>query len=184
MTLKRGFKAAAEREAAHLRTNLGLGATDPLDLAKAAAHLGIKVISAEELVPRAQLEELEQIQAFSFSAATFEIADRKFIVTNPIRSPGRRNSDMAHELAHVLLKHELSEVREVAGVPFRTCRPDEEEEATTFGGTLLLPRSLLLAAAKAQVTPAEIAERYDVTVEMAYYRYNTTGVARQASRIR
>jgi hypothetical protein len=29
-----------------------------------------------------------------------------------------------------------------AGVPFRTCRPEEEEQATNFGGTLLLPRGL------------------------------------------
>lgn len=183
MTLKRGFKASAEREAARLRADMGLRPSAPLDLHKAAAHLGVKVLSAEELVPLAQLEDLERIQAFAFSAATFDVAYRKFIVTNPLRTPGRRNSDMAHELAHILLKHELAEVREVAGVPFRTCRPDEEEEATTFGGTILLPRPLLLAAAKAQASPAEIAERYGVTIEMATYRFNSTGVARQASRL-
>ncbi len=182
MTLKRGFKASAEREAARLRTDMGLGASARLDLQKAAAHLGVAVLSAEELVPLSQLEDLERLQAFAFSAATFDVANRKFIVTNPLRSPGRRNSDMAHELAHILLKHELAEVREIAGVPFRTCRPEEEEEATTFGGTLLLPRPLLLAAARAQATPDEIADRYGVTVEMATYRFNSTGVARQASR--
>jgi IrrE N-terminal-like domain len=184
MTLKRGFKASAERDATRLRAEMGLRASAPLDPGQVAAHLGVKVVSADELVPLAQLEDLERLQAFAFSAATFDIGERKFIVTNPLRSTGRRNSDMAHELAHILLNHELAEIREVAGVPFRTCRPDEEEEATTFGGTLLLPRPLLLAAAKAQSTPHDIADRYGVTVEMATYRFNATGVARQASRVR
>jgi hypothetical protein len=42
---------------------------------------------------------------------------------NPLRTEGRLASDVAHELSHVLLKHELSEVREVDGGPFRSCRP-------------------------------------------------------------
>ncbi|WP_116043546.1 ImmA/IrrE family metallo-endopeptidase [Amycolatopsis palatopharyngis] len=67
--------------------------------------------------------------------------------SGPVRSPGRLASDVAHEVAHRLLEHQLSEVREIEGIPFRTCQPDEEEQATAFGGTLLLPRPLLTAAA-------------------------------------
>ena len=84
---------------------------------------------------------------------------RMFIVTNPLRSTGRLNSDLAHELSHILLGHDLSEVREVNGVPFRTCQPNEEEEATAFGGTLLLPRPLLLSAARLRASSNDIAER-------------------------
>ena len=80
--------------------------------------------------------------AYSFSTATFEVADRTTIVFSPFASPGRRASYIAHELAHLLLKHQLSEIREISGVPFRTCRPEEEEQATNFSGTLLLPRGL------------------------------------------
>ena len=78
-----------------------------------------------------------------------------------------------------MLKHELSEVREISGVPFRTCRPDEEEQATNFGGTLLLPRPLLVAAARKGLGPEQIADKYDVTIEMARFRYNSTGVKNQ-----
>jgi Zn-dependent peptidase ImmA (M78 family) len=102
------------------------------------------------------------------------------IVVSPLRNTGRQNSDIAHELAHVMLKHDLSEIREVDGMPFRTCKPDEEEEATAFGGTLLLPRPLLLSAARRRASIEQIASQYDVTVEMARFRYNTTGVAKQA----
>jgi Zn-dependent peptidase ImmA (M78 family) len=136
----------------------------------------------QKLVDVEELEELERLQAFAFSAATFEIENRKIVVVSPLRNSGRQNSDIAHELAHLMLKHDLSEIREIDGMPFRTCKPDEEEEATAFGGTLLLPRPLLLSAARRRATVDQIATQYDVTVEMARFRFNTTGVAKQAAR--
>jgi len=182
VTLKRGFKSAAERQALQLRTELGLRPTDPLDIDQLAKHLGVTVVSADELIDVARLEELERIQAFAFSACTFNIDNRHIIVVNPLRVPGRRTSDIAHELAHVLLSHQLSEVVIINDTPFRTCRPDQEEEATALGGTILLPRPLLLKAAKSGDSIADIAKNAGVTDEMARYRFNTTGVGRQAAR--
>lgn len=182
MTLPRGFKANAERAAARLRAELGLGAADRLPLHLLAEHLGITLVSADDLVPLSQLEEIERLQALAFSAATFVIGARRFVVTNPLRTPGRLASDIAHEIAHVLLEHDLAEIREIEGVPFRTCQPDEEEQATALGGTLLLPRPLLMRGARGGDGAAEIADAYGVTVEMARFRYNTTGVAKQAQR--
>lgn len=182
MTLPRGFKAEAERAATRFRTELGLGSADVIDVAALARHLNVAVVDASTLIERSRLEELERLQAFAFSAATFEIEDRHVIVTNPLRTAGRLASDVAHELSHLELKHELSEVRELDGVPFRTCRPDEEEEATAFGATILLPRPLLIRAASRGYTFEQIAESAGVTVEMARYRYNTTGVAKQVAR--
>jgi Zn-dependent peptidase ImmA (M78 family) len=101
------------------------------------------------------------------------------IVFNPLRTIQRTQSDIAHELSHLVLGHQLDEVRIVAGVPFRTCRPDQEEEATNLGGTLLLPRPLLLRAARQGLGVEEIAEQYAVTVDMARFRFNKTGVSRQ-----
>jgi hypothetical protein len=43
----------------------------------------------------------------------------------------------------------------------------------------MLPRPLLLGAVRRRWEPAQIAEHYGVTEEMARYRYNTTGVAKQ-----
>jgi Zn-dependent peptidase ImmA (M78 family) len=142
----------------------------------------VALVSAETLVELSRLEEIERLQTFAFSAATFEIRGRRIIVTNPLRTDERLASDVAHELAHLLLDHRLSEVREIDGVPFRTCMPEEEEQATAFGGTLLLPRPLLIAAARRGDGPAEIAPSCGVTLEMARYRYNTTGVAKQVHR--
>jgi len=182
VTLRRGFKAEAERDAARVRKELGLAPHDRLDPRDLARHLGIAVVDASDLVDIKDLEELERLQAFAFSAATFEIEDRSIVVVSPLRIIGRQNSDIAHELAHLMLSHNLSEIREVDGMPFRTCKPEEEEEATSFGGTLLLPRPLLLSAARRQATVDEISQQYEVTIEMARFRYNSTGVARQVGR--
>lgn len=184
MTLPRGFKAEAEREAIRPRKEMGLAPTAPLNVQELAMTLGVRVVSAEQLIDMERLHELERLQAFAFSAATFEISGRRFIVTNPLRTEGRLASDVAHELSHVLLKHDLSELRELDGVPFRSCRPDEEEQATAFGGTLMLPRPMLVAMASRGLGPEEIAERCVVTVEMARFRYNTTGVVKQVGRRR
>jgi len=180
VTLPRGFKAEAERTAERIRTELNLGPAAALPIEALTGYLGIRLVSAETLVDRSRLEELERLQAFSFSAVTFDIKDQKVIVTNPLRTKERMASDVAHEVSHVLLEHQLSEVREVEGVPFRTCQPAEEELATALGGTILLPRKLLLSAARRRLTPEGIASEYGVTVEMARFRYNTTGVGRQA----
>ena len=101
------------------------------------------------------------------------------IVFNPLRSAERSASDIAHEVSHLLLEHELTEIQFFDGVPFRTCQAEQEEEATALGGTILLPRPLLLSAARSGSSVEALAQRNGVTIEMARFRWNTTGVARQ-----
>lgn len=180
MTLRRGFKADAERKAIQLRTELGLAQTAPIDLHDLAAHLDVKVVSGEDLIGREPFEELETMQVGVFSAATFDIAGRQIIVTNPIATERRRRSDIAHELGHIILEHSLTEIREVAGLPFRSCVPEQEEEATSLGSTILLPRTLLVAAARTGFdNPEKLAAAQNVSVEMARFRLHSTGVLTQ-----
>lgn len=149
-----------------------------------AEQLGVRVISATDLVPLERLQEIERIQTFAFSACTFEINEQHVIVYNPIMSAGRQASDIAHELAHIILDHDLAEIQYLDGIPFRTCQPGQEEEATALGGTLLLPRKLLLQLARRDATIEQIAKRFGVTRNMAQFRWNTTGVERQVARER
>lgn len=180
MTLPRGFKTNAERIADELRAAINAKPDHPLDLAALATHLDAQIVAADELVPLEQLQDIERLQAFAFSACTFDINGHVIVVFNPLRKPDRRASDISHELAHIVLKHELSEVQYLDGVPFRTCRPDQEEEATALAGTILLPRKVLLAAARSGETYEHVARRHGVTTDMARYRWNITGVGRQA----
>ncbi len=94
-------------------------------------------------------------------------------------SVGRRSSDVCHEVAHIVLEHEVGEVEKVGTLTFFTCDPDEEQEANWLAGCLLLPRPLLLAAARRGLSPVEMAEEYGVSEQMATFRLRTTGVQRQ-----
>ena len=184
MTVRRGFRAEAERISAAVRKDLGIAPEDPLPLDKAARARSAQVVSAADLVEVERLAELERLQAFAFSACTFEIGGKAVIVFNPLRSEPRQHSDVAHELSHLMLGHELTEIREVAGMPFRTCQPDQEEEATTLAGALLLPRPLLLRAVARGMGVNDVADKFGVTPEMARFRLNTTGVTRQIGHAR
>lgn len=177
--MRRGFKADAERIAARVREEMGKRTSDPLDAIELARHVGAEVRCAEELTSRARLEELEKIQPGAFSACTFTIGERHVVVYSPLASPGRTQSDIAHETSHLLLGHEIKTVKRIGELSFFTCDPDEEQEANWLAGCLLLPRPLLLQAAKTGMDSQAIAEKFNVSEQMATFRLRTTGVPRQ-----
>jgi Zn-dependent peptidase ImmA (M78 family) len=179
--MRRGFKAEAERTAQRIRSEMGLRPAEPLDSLELAKHAGAEVRCADQLVAIAKLEALEEIQPGAFSACTFTVGDRRVIVYSPLASPGRRQSDIAHEVAHILLGHAVQQVQQVGGLCFFTCDPEEEQEANWLAGCLLLPRQLLYQAARRGLDAADIAERYGVSEQMAAFRLRTTGVLRQLS---
>jgi IrrE N-terminal-like domain len=150
-----------------------------VEVADVVALHGATLVSADDLVAIERLEELERIQWFAFSACTFHIDGRHIIVTNPLWQPGRRASDVAHEIAHLFLKHDLTEIRVVAGVPFRTCRPDQEEEATALGGTRCCPDPCYCAPPAPEWTLPASRGPTGSPKGMARYRFNSTGVGNQ-----
>lgn len=184
--MHRGFKAEAERLAASVRKDMGKHPSEHVDAADLARHAGAEVRRADELTSLAKLEHLDDLQQGAFSACTFSIGDRHIVVYNPIATTGRSQSDIAHEVAHLLLKHSVKSVETIGGLSFFTCDADEEQEANWLAGCLLLPRALLLQAARRGLDSAAIAEEYNVSEQMATFRLRTTGVERQlaASRSR
>jgi Zn-dependent peptidase ImmA (M78 family) len=158
---------------------MGLRSADPLDSLELAKHAGAEVRCADQLTTIAKLEALEEIQPGAFSACTFNLGDRHVIVYSPLASPGRRQSDIAHEVAHILLSHAVQQVQQVGGLCFFTCDPDEEQEANWLAGCLLLPRQLLYLATRRGLQAADIAARYGVSEQMAAFRLRSTGVLRQ-----
>lgn len=180
MALRRGFKSECERIANRVRTELGLPKGSSVVPELLAEFLDIEVRSGDELVDLSRFVELDELQQDAFSACTFRPSeDRTVVVFNPLSSEGRRASDFAHELAHVLLDHELSSVETLGDFTFLTCNTDQEDEANWLSGTLLLPRELLLREAWKGSTPRQIAHKYCVSEQMARYRINVTGVLRQ-----
>jgi Zn-dependent peptidase ImmA (M78 family) len=184
--VRRGFKAEAERLAASVRKEMGKRQSDQVDAVDLARHAGAEVRCADELTSLAKLQHLDDLQPGAFSACTFSIGDRHIVVYNPLASSGRSQSDIAHEVAHLLLKHSVKSVETIGGVSFFTCDADEEQEANWLAGCLLLPRTLLLQAAKRGLDSTAIAAECNVSEAMAAFRLRTTGVERQlaASRSR
>ena len=180
MALRRGFKSEAERIAQRVRSELSMGAAQMVTPEGLANLLGVEVRSGDELIARKRFEELDQIQRGAFSACTFRPSDdRVVVVYNPLSSERRRRSDLAHELAHILLDHDLSRIEKLGGITFLTCDATQEEEAAWLSGCLLLPRALLLREVRRGLVASGIADKYGVSETLAKYRINVTGVARQ-----
>ncbi len=180
MALRRGFKSEAERIARRVRVELGMNTAESVSPEALAELLGIEVRAGDDLVPRKRFVELEEAQPGAFSACTLRpTADRMVIVYNPLCAKSRRTSDLAHELAHSLLGHELSRVEKLGDITFLSCDPVQEEEAAWLSGCLLLPRALLLSEVRRGRNATDIARKCGVSEGMARYRMNVTGVAKQ-----
>lgn len=175
--MRRGFKAEAERIAARTREDMGKPPDTALDPFELATHLGIVTRPADQLVDLAKLERLAELQHDAWSAATFKTkAGGLVIVINPLSSSGRSMSDLAHELAHILLGHKTGKVERLGSLAFFTCDSVQEEEANWLAGCLLLPRPVLLKAARGGWTVEKLADHCNVSVPMARFRLNTSGV--------
>jgi Zn-dependent peptidase ImmA (M78 family) len=177
--VRRGFKAEAERESERIRGEMEKRPSDGLDAIELARHIGADIRCADELTSREKLETLEELQPGAFSACTFSIGESHVVVYNPLASAGRTQSDIAHEVAHIILGHSMKSVQTIAGMSFFTCDAEEEQEANWLAGCLLLPRRLLYLAAKRGLDSVAIAEKYGVSEQMAAFRLRTTGVTRQ-----
>ena len=109
-------------------------------------------------------------------------SNRQIIVHNDYHSPGRQQSNLMHELAHVICKHELKELDYDFPLPIgmRQYDPEQEQEAECLGSTMQLPKSALLWALKRDMTPEAIADRYTASVMMVNYRLRVSGANRQS----
>ena len=85
------------------------------------------------------------------------------------RLPGE-GRDLVHEVANILLDHEVQEVQQLGDLTFYSCDPDEEQEANWLAGCLLLPLTLLLRAARRGLDGPTIAEKFIVSEQMADFR--------------
>jgi Zn-dependent peptidase ImmA (M78 family) len=181
--MRRGFKAEAERLATQVRAEARLGPLDKLNIERLAEHVGASIRTADELVTRAKLERLEQMQPGAFSAATFDLDGRIVIVTNPLAEEERRRSDVSHEVAHILLNHQVKEIEQIGKMSFFTCDAEEEQEATWLAGCLLLPRDLLLNSLRRGMDANAIAAANTVSMQMTNFRLRTTGVLTQTRHV-
>lgn len=180
MPLRRGFKAEAERLARDIWSDMGLTPNDRMEAVKLAEHVGCIVRPADALVDLAKLKALHRIQDDAFFACTFKLPGNRYaIVFNPLMSDGRRNSDVAHEVAHIILGHRLSRLKRLGDVAFLSCDKQQEDEAAWLSGCLLLPRFALVHDLRKRRKLDAIARKRTLSRDMVEYRVRVTGVQRQ-----
>jgi Zn-dependent peptidase ImmA (M78 family) len=170
-----------------------------MDLPRLAAHLRVTVYPADKILDGGieALLKLHTTQHGCFSAVTISLLDgRRVVAYNSIdldgqyiapraaKTHGRTRSNVAHEFAHIVLDHEVRSVQKIGEYSFFTCNPDQEAEANWLAGCLLLPRPLLLDAARSDQTDDQISLINHVSPEMARFRMNATGARMQIARMR
>ena len=185
--MERGFKSRCEEMARTLRARLGLRPIDPLDPLLLAGYLGVEVWSVTELgLAKVDEAQLVDIDPDAWSAVTVSAHGRDAIIVNPMHRGGRQASDLMHELAHLLLRHEPSTVffSDGSDLALRGYNPAAEEEANWLAAALLLPREALVRI-RNQRTPTEAAcLEFGVSERMFKYRMDVTGVSSQFRRKR
>jgi Zn-dependent peptidase ImmA (M78 family) len=188
--LQRGFKAKAERISNQFRTELGLEYHEPLCGFKLANHLEIEVISPEILgLNNKELDVLlgNNSASSGWSALTMtDCNNQKLIIHNTRTSIARQQSDIMHELAHIICEHKIV-VPEGVILPsyMRYYDKFQESEAEYLGSCLQLPRECLVwAITSGNMSKREIATNYSASLQMVNYRINTTGISRQLKYIK
>lgn len=179
-SLRRGFKSEAEGISIEYRKLLGLKDYEPLPALKLAAHLEIEVISPMD-IPGMSANCLSTLISDSgsdhWSAVTIGREKPSLIIYNNSHSPARTESDIMHEISHVLLAHEMGQIDTSLGVPLRKYDLIQEAEAEWLGGCLQLPKPALLKHfVYNNLTVDQIAEMFTASRAMVNYRIGVSGV--------
>jgi Zn-dependent peptidase ImmA (M78 family) len=186
MSLRRGFKAEAERIALEVRHELSLKATVRLDPLVLAEHLCVPVLTIGECLKASENQEAIKLlldsESDSFSAVTVFFGERRVIVHNEGHAVTRQASSVAHELAHCLLEHPPGPVRSCHGC--RYWDSNMEDEADWLAAALLVPREGALWLVRRGHGVDAIAVHYGVSTRLCRWRINQTGVLRQVRRLR
>ena len=182
MALRRGFKAEAAVLAQEIRAELGMDRLDGLNPRQLARHLDIPVVPLSDLsatLPGAR--HFLSAERKAFSAITVFDGHRRMVVHNDSHSEARQNSNLAHELAHALLRHEpVPALDSITGC--RNWNDTNEQEAEWLGGELLVTSEIALAVARGEFTKQQARQRFGVSDAMLIWRLNKTGAGKRVER--
>lgn len=183
MKFRHGFKSQCERRSVEFRKQLGLEQTDPLSAGKLARHLGVTVWSVHDIaeLDGHDLSVLTDEADDSWAALTMRIGTENLVLYKPVSSEGRRNNVIMHELAHIVLGHELADacIMNDGSLAPGNFNQLQENEADWLAGTLLLPRPALLSIRRRGIPDEQACEHYMVSQDMLRWRARMTGVDRQ-----
>lgn len=186
--LRRGFKSQCEKRSASIREYLNLEPDDPLSASELSTNFGTTVWSERNIrdVADHDIAQLTRRDAESWSAFTMRVEENHLIVFNSSQSAPRQNSVIMHELAHIILGHELTSASLTDDGHFvpTTYNQDQEDEADWLAGALLLPRPALLKIRQLGMTDQTAMDTFMVSQQMLTWRFRMTGVDYQLASAR
>jgi hypothetical protein len=186
--LRHGFKTWCENAARGYRRELGLSPVVPLDPRVLAQHLGVTIWTPAEVpgINPKDVRHLTVVARESWSAATLRNGNASLIIINDGHALTRQNNSLAHEIGHIVLRHEPAKMYVTPDglMMMSEYNPIHEEEADWFAGAILVPRDALLDAAARGLTDRVAADYFGVSNEVFQMRRNRTGVDIQLSRRR
>lgn len=185
--MRRGFKSWAEKKAVELRNELSIEYYEKLPGLDLAQHLGIQLIEPNN-IPGLSLEDKTLLLNHyhdSWSAITIKnYLDSYLIIFNPTHSARRRESDLMHELAHIICEHKMEKIiiRKDFPFPLRDYNSDQEDEAKWLGGCLQVPRRASVQMIYKGLDINELSDHFGASMDMINYRIRLTGVEKQINR--
>lgn len=180
-----GFKAEANRFAKELREELGVPLHHPLCPWKLAGHLAVPILGITSLPASPEITYLTNGKGkLEFSATVCFKGTKAFIVNNDAHPVKRQASNIAHELAHVLLGHPPTPPFDEDGS--RDFLRQVEDEAEWLGPALLVSDKAAVHAYEViqtgQYTLESLSEEWQVTEDVIKMRMNVSGARKRYKR--
>lgn len=179
------FKDKAEELSANYRTELGLQFYSRLDAFVLAQHLKIPVIAISCLKGFSKEDLGHLLKLAEWHALTAFVNNVKFIVHNDFNSKPRQQSDLFHELAHIICEHPHEQPKDYENFDFlRSYNKTYEKEAEYLGAALHIPKGGLIAKLKYNRSVDQISAEYLASKQQVYFRLHETGARTIVSRIK
>jgi Zn-dependent peptidase ImmA (M78 family) len=186
--LERGFKSWAEKFAEGLRRELGIEIHSPIDLNRLASFFGSRLLTPQDIpgMSDQHLKQLLDVDHSGWSAVTVCVEQHSVVIHNPRHSKGRQASNIAHEIAHLILEHEPTRLvmSQDGALVMRSFNEKQEEEANWLAWCLLLPRQAIVDALARRVSVEDIAAQFGVSEPLVKFRVQKTGAQVQMRRRR
>lgn len=176
------FKAESNRIAHELRVELKIRPEHPLCPWLLAGHLEVPILKFTELPDCAEKLYLMQGKGKKeFSATVCYEGFKAFIVNNDVHEAKRQASNIAHELAHVLLGHPPAPPFDENGK--RDFLAEIEDEAEWLGPALLVSEAAAINAYKLiqsnAYTLSSLSDAWQVTEDVLRMRMNAVGAKKR-----
>lgn len=178
--MRRGFKSEAERLSARARRLVGLPEIAPLPARVLAEAMRVKVVGPLDIpgLPKSVATQLLFEFEKNWSGVMIPVGGGNVLVHNTNHLPERQESNIMHELAHLICRHKPARVDPPGRFPWasRSYDPEQEDQASWLGACLQIPRSALVEVVKQPLDNLAIAKFFGSSVEMVSFRRNMTGL--------